>query len=46
MKNLTWLANSRSSMKSFPANVQDDIGHATYAVWQRLKQLRSEVKHA
>jgi phage-related protein len=31
MKNLTWLANSRSNAKAFPAGVQDDIGYALYA---------------
>jgi phage-related protein len=31
MKKLTWLAGSRSSVKSFPAGVQDDIGYALYA---------------
>ena len=31
MKNLTWLADSRSQVKSFPAGVQDDIGYALYA---------------
>ena len=31
MKNLTWLADSRSNVKSFPAGVQDDIGYALYA---------------
>jgi phage-related protein len=31
MKNLTWLADSRSKVKSFPAGVQDDIGYALYA---------------
>ena len=30
-KNLTWLADSRSNVKSFPAGVQDDIGYALYA---------------
>ena len=30
-KKLTWLADSRSSVKSFPAGVQDDIGYALYA---------------
>ena len=30
MKNLTWLADSRSNVKSFPAGVQDDIGYALY----------------
>src|ERR1019366_1760733 len=31
MKNLTWLADSRSNVKSFPAGVEDDIGYALYA---------------
>ena len=31
MKTLTWLADSRSNVKSFPAGVQDDIGYALYA---------------
>ena len=31
MKKLTWLADSRSMVKSFPAGVQDDIGYARYA---------------
>jgi phage-related protein len=31
MKNLTWLADSRSNVKSFPAGIQDDIGYASYA---------------
>jgi phage-related protein len=31
MKNLTWLADSRFNVKSFPAGVQDDIGYAVYA---------------
>jgi len=31
MKKLTWLADSRSSVKSFPVGVQDDIGYALYA---------------
>ena len=30
MKKLTWLADSRSSVKSFPAAVQDDIGYELY----------------
>jgi len=31
MKSLTWLADSRSKVKSFPAGVQDDNGYALYA---------------
>jgi phage-related protein len=34
MKKLTWLADSRSSVKSFPAVVQDDIGYALYVAQQ------------
>ena len=31
MKNLIWLADSRSNVKSFPARVQDDVGYALYS---------------
>jgi phage-related protein len=31
MKNLTWLADSRSNVKAFPAGVQDGIGYTLYA---------------
>ena len=31
MKKLTWLADSRSNLKAFPAGVQDDIGYTLYA---------------
>jgi hypothetical protein len=31
MKNLVWLADSRTNVKSFPAGVQDDFGYALYA---------------
>ena len=31
MKKLTWLADSRSNVKSFPIGVQDDVGYALYA---------------
>ena len=30
MKNLEWLADSRSNVRSFSASVQDDIGYALY----------------
>ena len=30
MKKLTWLADSRSKVKSFPPGVQDDVGYALY----------------
>jgi phage-related protein len=42
MKNLTWLADSRSNVKSFPARVQDDIGHALYAA--QLGELSPKAK--
>ena len=31
MKKLTWLADSRSNLKAFPAGVRDDVGYALYA---------------
>ena len=31
MKKLTWLADSRSKLKAFPAGVRDDVGYALYA---------------
>lgn len=31
MKKLTWLADSRSSVKLFPAGVRDNIGYALFA---------------
>src|ERR1035438_8607187 len=31
MKSLTWLADSRSNVKSFPAGVKHDRGYAVYA---------------
>jgi len=45
MKNLTWLADSRSNVKSFPAGVPDDIAEMEL-IRQRLKHLRSEVRNA
>ena len=30
MKKLTWIADVRSNVKSFPVAVQDDIGYALY----------------
>ena len=32
MKRLTWLADSRSNVKSFPARVQDEIGYALFTL--------------
>ena len=42
MKKLTWLADSRSNVKSFPAGVQDDIGYALYAA--QLGEMSSKAK--
>ena len=42
MKKLTWLADSRSRVKSFPAGVQDDIGYALYAA--QLGEMSTKTK--
>ncbi len=42
MKSLTWLADSRSKVKSFPSVVQDDIGYALYAA--QLGELSPKAK--
>ena len=42
MKKLTWLADSRSRVKSFPAGVQDDIGYALYAA--QLGEMSTKAK--
>ena len=42
MKKLTWLADSRSRVKSFPAGVQDDIGYALYAA--QLGEMSAKAK--
>ncbi len=42
MKNLTWLADSRFRVKSFPAGVQDDIGYALYSA--QLGELSPKAK--
>ena len=42
MKNLTWLADSRANVKSFPASVQDDIGYALYAA--QLGEMSAKAK--
>lgn len=31
MKRLTWIADSRSKVKSFPAGVRDEVGFALYS---------------
>src|SRR5271157_5978688 len=45
MKNLTWLADSRSNVKSFPAGVQDDIGYALYAAQLGERSLKAKPLH-
>ena len=42
MKNLTWIGDSRSNVKSFPAGVQDDIGYALYAA--QLGEMSAKAK--
>ena len=42
IKSLTWLADSRSNVKSFPAGVRDDIGFALYAA--QLGEINPKVK--
>ena len=42
MKKLTWLADSRSTVKSFPAGVQDDIGFALYVA--QLGEMSAKAK--
>ena len=42
MKKLTWIADSRSNVKSFPAGVQDDIGYALYAA--QLGEMSAKAK--
>ena len=42
MKKLTWLADSRANVKSFPAGVQDDIGYALYAA--QLGEMSAKAK--
>lgn len=45
MKTLTWLADSRSNVKSFPAGVQDDIGYALYAAQLGAKSAKAKPLH-
>jgi phage-related protein len=42
MKKLAWLADSRSTVKSFPAGVQDDLGYALYAA--QLGEMSAKAK--
>lgn len=45
MKNLTWIADSRSKVKSFPAGVQDDIGYALYAAQLGERSTKAKPMH-
>jgi phage-related protein len=45
MKKLTWLADSRSNVKSFPAGVQDDIGYALYAAQVGERSIKAKPLH-
>ena len=45
MKKLTWLADSRSNVKSFPAGVQDDIGYALYAAQSGERSAKAKPLH-
>ena len=45
MKELTWLADSRSNVRSFPAGVQDDIGYALYSAQLDEMSHRAKVMH-
>jgi phage-related protein len=45
MKNLTWLADSRFTVKSFPAGVQDDIGYALYAAQLGEQSVKAKPLH-
>jgi phage-related protein len=45
MKGLTWLADSRSTVKSFPAGVQDVIGYALYAAQLGEKSVKAKALH-
>ena len=45
MKDLIWLADSRSNVKSFPAGVQDDIGYALYAAQLGERSIKTKLLH-
>ena len=45
MKNLTWLADSRAKVKSFPAGVQDVIGFALYAAQLGERSVKAKPLH-
>ena len=45
MKELTWLADSRSRAKLFPAGVQDDIGYALYLAQLGERSVKAKALH-
>ena len=45
MRDLTWLVDSRSKVKSFPAGVQDDIGYALYTAQLGEKSVKAKALH-
>lgn len=45
MKKLTWLADSRANVKTFPASVQDDIGYALYIAQLGETSVRAKPLH-
>lgn len=45
MKKLTWIADSRSNVKRFPADVQDDIGYALYVAQLGATSVRAKPLH-
>ena len=45
MQNLTWLADSRSNVRSFPAGVQDDIGYALYVAQLGERSIKAKPLH-
>lgn len=45
MKELRWLADSRSKVKSFPGAVQDDIGFALYVAQMGERSAKAKPLH-
>ena len=45
MKTLIWLADSRANVKSFPADVQDDIGFALYTAQVGQMSVKAKPLH-
>jgi phage-related protein len=45
MKKLTWLADSRPKVRSFPEIVQDEVGYALYMAQRGEKSLNAKPLH-